>query len=321
MSERLRKRTAQTCQNRLRKRAASYALMENILFNETGELRSGWRAAIFLFTFLLLSSAFIFGAMQAVSLSLGEQPAISYLSLIIPFGISSILAIILGWLYGRLFEGLPYSALGFSFRGKWFLHFSAGCVLGTLTFVSAIIVALMSGGLSLSINRESAVLAIVTTLLTTIVIFAVGALSEETLFRGYLLQTFTRSNLTPIGIGLTSTLFAFAHNANPDVSSISLFNTFLAGVWFAVAYLKTRDLWFPLGIHLMWNWLQGPVFGINVSGIAEFSPDPILRTTDAGPSWLTGGSYGIEGGVACTFALILSMALIYVLPKSAPPAG
>jgi membrane protease YdiL (CAAX protease family) len=142
------------------------------------------------------------------------------------------------------------------------------------------------------------------------VIFAIGALSEETLFRGYLLQTFTRAKLIPVGIGLTSLLFAFAHNNNPGNNPLSWLNTLLAGVWFAAAYLKTRDLWFPLGIHLMWNWLQGPVFGINVSGIAEFSPDPILRATDAGPAWLTGGSYGIEGGVACTIALLISIAAL-----------
>ena len=55
-----------------------------------------------------------------------------------------------------------------------------------------------------------------------------------------------------------------------------------------------------------------------MSGIAEFSPDPVLRATDAGPAWLTGGSYGIEGGVACTFALIVSTALIYYLPNLKP---
>ena len=119
-------------------------------------------------------------------------------------------------------------------------------------------------------------------------------------------------------------MFAFAHNGNPDVNGLALLNTLLAGVWFASAYLKTRDLWFPLGVHFMWNWLQGPVFGINVSGIAEFSPNPILKATDAGPVWLTGGSYGIEGGLACTFAIILSTALIYFLPspkpESEPPA-
>ena len=292
----------------------------NYLFSIQNKIRSGWRALIFLLSFLFLSFFFIFGALTVLAqLPIGPSAG-SYLPLVIPFSISAAIAIALGGLYGKLFEGLPFRALGCSFRGNWFGHFAAGCVVGAVALVSAIIVAVMSGGMSLAVNRESIPGSITTTLITTFVIFAVGAASEETLFRGYLLQTFARSKMIPAGIGLTSLLFAFAHNNNPDTGMLSLLNTFLAGIWFAAAYLKTRDLWFPLGIHLMWNWLQGPVFGINVSGIAEFSPDPLLRATDAGPAWLTGGSYGIEGGAACTFALILSMAVIYFLPTPKPDA-
>ena len=292
--------------------------MNPLFIDDNGRLRSGWRAAIFLFTFLLFSVLFIFGALAALAqLPIGPSVG-SYLPLVIPFGISAAIAIILGWIYGKFFEGLPFGALGCSFRGSWLWHFAAGCVVGSVALVSAIIVAVMSGGMSLAVNRDSIPGSITTTLITTLVIFAVGAASEETLFRGYLLQTFVRSRMIPAGIGVTSLIFAFAHNSNPDAGMLSLLNTFLAGIWFAAAYLKTRDLWFPLGVHLMWNWLQGPVFGINVSGIAEFSPDPLFRATDAGPAWLTGGSYGIEGGVACTFALILSMGLIYFLPTPKP---
>ena len=296
--------------------------MQNLLLNENGQLRSGWRAAIFLITFVFLSIAFIFGAMSAVRLSHPDEMTGRYLLLIIPFAILSAIAIVLGWLYGKLFEGLPFSALGCSFRGNWLGHFASGCILGALALISAIIVTVITGGMSFAVNRESAISAISTTLLTTLAILAVGVISEETLFRGYLLQTFTRAKLIPFGVGMTSALFALAHNSNPDVSSLALLNTFLAGIWFAAAYLKTRDLWVPLGMHLMWNWLQGPVFGINISGIAELTPDPVLRATDAGPAWLTGGRYGIEGGIACTIAILLSIALIYFLPpRWARPTG
>jgi uncharacterized protein len=118
-----------------------------------------------------------------------------------------------------------------------------------------------------------------------------------------------------VGIVFTSLLFALAHNQNPNAGRLALVNTFAAGVWFAAAYLRTRDLWFPLGIHLMWNWLQGPVFGINVSGIAELSPYPLLRTSDLGPEWLTGGAYGIEGGAACTFAIVIFTLILFFTPN------
>jgi membrane protease YdiL (CAAX protease family) len=278
-------------------------------------LRSGWRAAIFLFTFLILGGVFVLAAtLLLAGLPIGPSVG-SYLPITIPFAVSAIVAIILGWWYGRLFESLPFSALGLSLNARTPLSLVGGMALGGLGFCLAMIVALASGGISLSVNHDSPASAIWSTLTVTFVVFVIGALSEETLLRGYPLQTLVRSNQIVAGVGITSLLFALGHNGNPDASGLSLFNTFLAGIWFAAAYLKTRDLWFPLGIHLMWNWLQGPVFGINVSGIADLSPDPVMRAADHGPLWLTGGNYGIEGGVACTVALVLSTLFVVLLPK------
>ena len=293
-------------------------IMNNLFLNENDLIRSGWRAAAFLVSFVFISFFFIFASITILSQYQFGDAATGYLPIIVPFAISTVIAVLLGWLFGKMFEGLPFRAIGIAFTRGWLKNLAAGSVVGAIAVISAIIIAIMSGGMSLAINRESSSSAISTTLLSTLLIFAIGAASEETLFRGYLLQTFSRAKIVWVGTGITSLLFAFAHNNNPDASRLSWLNTLLAGIWFATAYLKTRDLWFPLGIHLTWNWLQGPVFGINVSGIAEFSPDPVFRATDVGPAWLTGGSYGIEGGLACTFALIISTALIYYLPSLKP---
>jgi hypothetical protein len=123
-----------------------------------------------------------------------------------------------------------------------------------------------------------------------------------------------RSDHLNLAVALTAFLFAAAHGGNPGVNGLAWANTLLAGIWFAVAYLKTRDLWLPFGIHLAWNWLQGPVFGISVSGITGFAADPLMRATDNGPAWLTGGEYGIEGGVACLVALAISTVVIWKMP-------
>src|SRR4029078_3131049 len=86
--------------------------------------------------------------------------------------------------------------------------------------------------------------------------------------------------------------------------------TALAGVWLAIAYLRTRSLWLPLGVHWSWNWALGSVFGLPVCGITIVS-QPLLRGKDIGPALLTGGSYGIEGGVACTVVLVLSTLFLW----------
>lgn len=296
--------------------------MNAIFIGTDGKLRSGWRAAAFLILFLLISLPLIVVLASALRLLNLSDSATGQLPIGIPFAISTIAALIVGWGCGRVFENLGYRTLGASFTGGWFAHLATGLAFGAVTFLFAIVIVVASGSMSFSFNAASAADAIATTLLTTFLIFSVAAASEEALFRGYLLQTFARSDLKWFGIAMTSVLFAFAHNQNPGANPLALANTLIAGVWFALAYFKTRDLWFPFGIHLAWNWMQGPVFGITVSGITGFAPDPLLRANDIGPAWLTGAGYGIEGGVACTIALIVSMAgmIFFNAKKAEPPA-
>ncbi len=150
------------------------------------------------------------------------------------------------------------------------------------------------------------------TLIFSAALFILAALAEEALFRGYPLQTTARARLAWLGVFLTSVPFAAAHLRNPNVAAgFTFINTALAGVWLAVAYLRTRSLWFPLGVHWAWNWALGSLFGLPVSGITDLAPHPLLRGTDLGPAWLTGGSYGIEGGLACTITLALSTLFIW----------
>jgi hypothetical protein len=180
------------------------------------------------------------------------------------------------------------------------------------------LIAATFGNLTFQINDSSGNSAILLTLAVTLLIFTIAAITEETLFRGYLLQTLGRAKLFYIGAILTSFLFASAHNNNPSASVFSWINTFLAGIWLAVAYFKTRNLWFPLGVHLAWNWIQGAFLGINVSGLSELASAPILRVSETGTEFVTGGDYGIEGGIACTLALIISTAFIWFLPFLRP---
>lgn len=294
--------------------------MQRLFFGQDNKLRSGWRAAVFLFGFFFVGYVLIVLAINIIALLPVTESASGQLPVILPFAVSTVVALAVGWLCGKFFEKLPYRSLGASLSNGWLAHLAAGLAVGAITFLFAIIMVVASGSMSFGFNGASAGQAIATTLLTTFVIFTVAAASEEALFRGYLLQTFGRSNLQWLGVALTSALFALAHNQNPGANPLALGNTLLAGVWFAVAYFKTRDLWFPFGIHLAWNWLQGPVFGITVSGITGFAPDPLLRAEDIGPAWLTGASYGIEGGVACTVALILSIVAIQSLPGTQAPS-
>lgn len=117
---------------------------------------------------------------------------------------------------------------------------------------------------------------------------------EELLFRGYPFQKIWRRNRTAAVLG-TSFLFAFLHAGNDSVSTLALANIFFAGILLALAYARYERLWFPIGIHLAWNLLSGPILGYNVSGYV--SSESVLRTVGGGSPWLTGAGFGIEGSV------------------------
>jgi membrane protease YdiL (CAAX protease family) len=286
---------------------------KSLFFDETRRLRSGWRFVIFGlgFMFVILIGGATVGAALA-AFSAGET------TFLFANAITALIAALLvGWLCGRFLEHIPFRALGAWFTRHWLRNLIVGIVVGALTLTLAVLIAIVGGGLQFSPSVvESG--SLFKGLAISLAIFATGAAWEEALFRGYLLQTLSRSGLAWLGIGLTSIFFGIIHTQNPNADLISTFNTMLAGVWFGVAYLKTRDLWFVWGIHLMWNWMQGSFFGIEVSGLTGLTPVTFLKEIDSGPAWLTGESYGVEGGIVTTIALIISTIVIWYMPFLKP---
>ncbi len=285
--------------------------MNQLFFDSAHTLRSGWRAAIFLVFYGLTAMALgttlhmiLLGAYLEAEPGTARYLVVNSVTYLIP-------AILIGWLCGKYLEGLPYSALGVSFKPGWFRHLIVGLGLGALTLTLSVLLGGISGGLRFELPDSQNAGAIAKSLVISFVVFAFAAAFEEAVVRGYFLQTFVRAELTWLAILLTSLVFGLGHSGNPDAGIISTVNTILAGVWFAVAYLKTKDLWFVWGLHLMWNWMQGSFFGIEVSGLTEITSNPLLREVDRGPAWLTGQTYGIEGGLICTAALVVSTVLIH----------
>ena len=289
--------------------------IKQVFVDRTNALRSGWRFGVFIGAWLLASMFFAGVAWMIVGA--GHATAERFLV----YGIASLIpAVLVGWLCGKFLEGLPFRALGAWFTRFWLRHLALGLLAGVVTMSAAVLIASAFGGLRFALDTGHSREEIVSSLVISLLIFAVGAAFEEAIFRGYILQTFNRSGLGWFAILLTSAFFGFVHIRNPDAGAISTINTVLAGVWFGVAYLKTRDLWFVWGMHLMWNWQQGSIFGIEVSGLTDITTAPLLKEIDRGPMWLTGESYGIEGGIACTVAIVISIAAIQFLPVFRPGA-
>lgn len=222
-------------------------------------------------------------------------------------------ALIAGYLCAHFLEGLPWKSLGLTLHSGWLRDLIVGFVVGFISLAIAVAVTLPTRGLLFSFNNTG-MMNIGRSMIGSAALFCVAALAEEAMFRGYGLQTLTRARLAWLAVLLTSVPFGLAHLWNPNVvPGVTFFNTVLAGLWFAVAYLRTRSLWLPLGLHWSWNWALGWFFGLPVSG-AHIVSTPLLSAIDVGPFWLTGGSYGIEGGLAGTVALTLSTIFLWRTP-------
>ena len=131
---------------------------------------------------------------------------------------------------------------------------------------------------------------------TMLAIAIVSGFSEEVVFRGIILRHLETMIGTWGALALTSVLFGGAHIANPDATWFSSLAIALeAGLLLGGAYLLTRRLWLAIGIHAAWNFTQGWIFSIPVSG--GEAPLGLLITRRVGPEWLTGGDFGLEASV------------------------
>lgn len=118
---------------------------------------------------------------------------------------------------------------------------------------------------------------------------------EELLFRGVLFKLVEESWGSYVALAISSLFFGAAHLFNPNATVLSAVAIMVeAGIFLGAAYMLTRRLWLPIGIHAGWNFTEGGVFGAAESGTA---PHGWLQSTTSGPAWLSGGEFGPEASV------------------------
>lgn len=144
------------------------------------------------------------------------------------------------------------------------------------------------------------------------IIFVFVGWNEELLSRGYHLQTIASGLNLFWGVMISSGIFGLLHLANPGANWNSTLGIFLAGIFFAYGYIRTKQLWLPMGMHLGWNFFEGVVFGFPVSGLDIY---PLTRIQVQGPELWTGGVFGPEAGLIVLPALLLGAVLIYFYTK------
>jgi membrane protease YdiL (CAAX protease family) len=135
------------------------------------------------------------------------------------------------------------------------------------------------------------------------------AIFEETVARGFLFRLIQIAGGTWIAVVISSAMFGAAHAFNPGATLTSSIAIALeAGVLLAAAYIVTGRLWFPIGIHAGWNFAEGSLFGMAVSGGAAKSA--LITGTLTGPVILTGGAFGPEASVLAVVVCVVAAVLL-----------
>jgi len=214
-----------------------------------------------------------------------------------------------------IFDRRPLVDIGLRFVPASALHWILGVLLGGGAGALLLLAPLLAGTghLVLKPNAVFTWPSLVFYLIT--ILFA--AAGEEMIFRGYAFQFVIEkvgpfASVLPVGV-----IFGLVHTSNPHASLIGVLNTILWGILLGYAFLRSHDLWLPIGMHFGWNSVL-PLFGANLSGLT-IEVTRYFYKWDLSSLW-SGGAYGPEGGLLTTiFAIILFLALhrIPIRPQQA----
>jgi hypothetical protein len=214
------------------------------------------------------------------------------------------------YLARKYFDRRTFASLGLKWDSRALRDVGVGILITAILMTLVYLIENIAGWLTVdSFAWETQPLSqVIFGLASILFTYLIVGWSEELLSRGYWLQNISAGLNLFLGVLISSFLFALAHVANPNSSLLALVNITAGGAFLAFAYLRTRQLWLPIGIHIGWNFFQGPVFGFPVSGTGPFV---LIRHTVTGPELLTGGAFGPEAGLIILPVIALGAALVY----------
>jgi membrane protease YdiL (CAAX protease family) len=219
------------------------------------------------------------------------------------------------WLAGRLLDCRRLASFGLHLNRNWWLDLGFGLFLGALLMLLIFLVEWGAGWVTITGTFVSyySGFAFPVAILAPLILFIFVGLQEELLSRGYQLQNIAEGLnglLGPRGAVVAATLlssavFGLLHIGNAHASLVSTVNLILAGaVLLAMGRLLTGELAIPIGVHITWNFFQGNVFGLPVSGTTTIAAT-VLAIEQSGPALWTGGAFGPEAGLLGIAGILL----------------
>ncbi|MEO8002168.1 MAG: type II CAAX endopeptidase family protein [Arenimonas sp.] len=267
-------------------------MIKKILFDPFGKLRNGW----WFFIFFLIMAAILGTTMLAAwkfhfEISMPIQAGIILLA---------------SWICQRM-RKCPLAELLGKFNAGWFRQFLIGNTAGAALMLFPALFLASCGLVRWQWNPDAQA-----TILSGLLLCISVAFAEELMFRGFIFQRFIKGlGLWPAQLILAG-WFLLTHLNNPGMSGnvklLAGLNIFLASIMFGLAFIRTKSLAMPIGLHFMANWMQGSVLGFGVSGTSSFGL--LIPQFKNAPAWLTGGQFGLEAsipGLVCVLAAILCL--------------
>lgn len=208
----------------------------------------------------------------------------------------------------QLWRGEPLSDMFGTFNFRWLTTLGAGLLTGAALMLTASFFLWIAGSVTWQNNKIE-----LWPLLSVSITFAAVAVAEEVLFRGFIFQRLMASLGTWPAQIIIAAYFLLIHMNNPGMTGIvkvlASINIFLASIMFGLAYIRTKSLAMPIGIHFTANLVQGVVLGFGVSGNEQASLlSPVFKSSR---EWLTGGSFGLEASVPGLICVIVIVVMLF----------
>ncbi len=283
-------------------------------------LRAGWRLLAWLALTVAFSTLLAYLIQQLI------KPTESTFVTLLANMAASLLAITLAtFIARRIFDRRSIASLGLRIDRQAFKDTAAGFLISTVMLLGIFFFYRLTGRLTITNPNPPTTPQIhpIAGIFVMLLVFMAVAWQEELFARGYLLQNL-QDGLGGLGkrwaialaVGLSSLVFGLGRLGNPNATLIGAFGAGLFGVFLSFAYLRTRGLWLPIGLHLGWNLLEGTVLGFPVGGLQDFYH--LIEQTVSGPDWLTGGAFGPEAGLVLAPALALGFGLVWLYTAYGP---
>ena len=237
---------------------------------------------IFIALFIIAIIALSIAQMIVSGLNLDEQSPLSFFFNHIAYIALSIMVI----LYASKIEKRSLRSVGFT-KGNLMPSILKGFLIGFLLILSIMVISLLFG----QFKYDGIDFSVCIYLPLFLIGYAVQSFGEEIICRGWALTYFAKRHGILFAIIISNIVFVLPHMGVAGFDLLTAINIFLIGTLFAIIFLKYDNIWVNGTVHATWNFLMGPIFGLDVSGFSTLS---LLKLSKVSPNILNGGSYGPE---------------------------